>query len=90
MTSPGQDNRTPVENPPPEPPVRSQDEQVERTGRVPEVTGEPPEPPPEHGRKKTRSRGFFMGRHHQMTQRGHRAKPAHPAIRASARAWNDQ
>jgi hypothetical protein len=49
MTSPGQDNRTPVENPPPEPPVRSQDEQVERTGRVPEVTGEPPEPPPADG-----------------------------------------
>ncbi len=32
--------RTPVENPPPETPVRSQDEMVERTGRAPEVTGE--------------------------------------------------
>ena len=32
--------RTPVENPPPEKPVRSQEEMVERTGRAPEVTGE--------------------------------------------------
>ena len=31
---------TPVENPPPEPPVRSQEEQVERTGRASEVTGQ--------------------------------------------------
>ncbi len=31
---------TPVENPPPEPPVQSQEEQVERTGRAPEVAGQ--------------------------------------------------
>lgn len=46
MTTPPQNSRTPVENPPAEPPVRSQDEQAERTGRIPEVTGEPPEAEP--------------------------------------------
>ncbi|MBU2135895.1 MAG: hypothetical protein KKA45_06830 [Alphaproteobacteria bacterium] len=40
---------TPVENPPPEPPVRSQEEQVERTGRAPEVTGQTEELPKEAG-----------------------------------------
>ncbi len=38
--------RTPVENPPPQPPVRSQEEQIERTARAPAVTGETEEAPP--------------------------------------------
>ncbi len=46
MTTPPQNSRTPVENPPAEAPVRSQDEQAERTGRIPEVTGEPSEAAP--------------------------------------------
>jgi hypothetical protein len=40
---------TPVENPPPEPPVRSQEEQVERTGRASEVTGQTEELPKDAG-----------------------------------------
>ncbi|MDP2225962.1 MAG: hypothetical protein Q8J78_00590 [Moraxellaceae bacterium] len=40
MTETDTKRHTPVENPPPEAPVRSQDEQVERTGRAPAVTGE--------------------------------------------------
>ena len=35
----GEKTRTLAQNPPPEPPVRSQQERVERTGRAPEVTG---------------------------------------------------
>ncbi len=42
--------RTPVENPPPEKPVRSQEEMVERTGRAPEVTGETETDPKTEGR----------------------------------------
>lgn len=47
MTQNEQNHRTPVENPPPEKPVRSQEEQVERTGRAPEVTGETEDVPPD-------------------------------------------
>lgn len=49
MTPAEQKTRTPVENPPPEPPVRSLEEQVERTGRAPEVTGETEETTPAKG-----------------------------------------
>lgn len=45
MSGPDTKHRTPVENPPPEAPVRSQEEQIERTGRGPEVTGETEEAP---------------------------------------------
>ncbi|WP_300574492.1 hypothetical protein [Phenylobacterium sp.] len=45
MTEQDTKRHTPVENPPPEPPVRSQEEQIERTGRGPEVTGETEEAP---------------------------------------------
>lgn len=40
MTDQDTKRHTPVENPPPQPPVQSQEEQVERTGRAPAVTGQ--------------------------------------------------
>lgn len=49
MTPADQNARTPVQNPPPEAPVRSQEEQVERTGRAPEVTGETEDTTPAKG-----------------------------------------
>ncbi|MDP1872689.1 hypothetical protein [Phenylobacterium sp.] len=42
---------TPVQNPPPEAPVQSQEEQVERTGRAPEVTGQTEELPKDTGER---------------------------------------